>query len=136
MKHSADSRGLVEFNVVTDVAANLEPICKIALTWNTGISHYRVVPYDDGSVALYLFWHDCKGRNTPLPFELKEPKVMADFILNWLKQNDKYPNDYYGGDGHLEKGIRITSECNHNDVREDSFYMVAAVEPEWVYYSK
>lgn len=136
MKYSHDSSGLVEFNIVTDVAANVEAICKIALTWNKRISHYRVVPYDDKSVALYLFWSDCSGRNIPLPFELKEPKVMADFILNWLKQNDNYPDDYYGGDGHNEKGIRITSECNHNDVQMDSFYMVAACEPEWVYYSK
>lgn len=136
MKYQESSKGLVEFEVVTDVASNLEPICKIALTWDSWVSHYRIVPYDDGSVALYFFWHACEGRNIPLPFKITDPKVLADFILNWLKESDKYPQDYYCGDGDNSKGIRVTSKCNHNDVRQDSFYMVLACEPEWVYYSK
>lgn len=136
MKPSNDASGLVEFNILTDLSSNMEAICKIALSWTSSISHYRVVPYDDKSVALYLFWSDCKGRNIPLPYKLDTPKLMADFVLTWLRQNDNYPDDYYGGDGHLEKGIRITSECNHNDVQQDSFYLVAACEPEWVFYGK
>lgn len=136
MKRLDSTKGLVEFDIVTDLSSNLEAICKIALSWNSSISHYRIVPYDDQSVALYLFWSDCNGRNTALPFNLNTPKLVADFVLTWLSQNEHYPDDAWGGDGHNEKGIRITSKCNHNDIQTDSFYLVAACEPEWVYYGK
>lgn len=125
--------GEVNFDITTDQSRNIEPCCRLALSGHRRATHYQVMSYDDNSTALYLFWTDAKG-SIELPFELDSPQLMSEFISTWLEKKAVYPESGDCGDGDYEKGVRIANTSSHNDV--NSFYCVACVEPEWVYYGK
>lgn len=138
MKPESQTWGLVRFSITTDASSNILPSCQIALTEHSkGASHYRTIALEDGSTVLALDWYD-RPNNTPLPFDLNTPELMADFIKTWLSQKAVYPKDRYNGDGDSVEGVEI---CNHtcdSDIRckVDEFYVVALIIPTYVIYGK
>lgn len=136
MKDANRDWGVVRFDVATDLTKNIVHICTIAMSEHSRVSHFKVHDEPNVGNVLYLLWHERPGA-TELPYELNTPELMASFILTWLDQKAVYGNrGYGGGDGDDVKGVRISNCGTTEKYNPDAFYCVAAVEPEWIYYSK
>ena len=108
-------------------------ICEIAHDYHKAASHYSLVDYDDGSKALFLYWHHVPGA-TPLAYELKNPTTTAMFIRGWIASEKKHgPREFEFGQPNSISAYRVTNNpcynfpenCSHKDI-------LVAIEPIYV----
>lgn len=116
-----DEWGVVQrLHVKADTATALKAVCEIAFTeHNSGAASYAV---KDG--WLHLYWSDADG--TKLPFRIKTPQALFEFVSNWLEQAD-FNDDQPDTDGSTKRGF-----CAKNDYG----YTMLKIKPEWIIYGK
>lgn len=130
---TSDNYGVVEFNVLTDMNAHIELVCKIATAEHSTATHYQIYKREDGSTVLHLHWMK-SSSNIELPFPLNTAESIAQFISSWLQTKAEYAEDrYHWGDGSSYQGVRLTNRPTNPPTE---YNLVIAAEPDWTYYGK
>lgn len=118
-KHSTEWGVLQHFELEADTDAALRSACELAFTEHShGADAYEV---RDGELRLY--WCDAEGQK--LPFNLKTPEAVYEFVSRWLAEQ-QYPESP-DTDGSAKKGFRAESDYG---------YVFIKFKPTWIIYGK